>query len=100
MKNNLLFAMGRQRGASALTMMIMVLFFGGLLTLMLKLGPAYLDDITIQEALEGLEGTEGLSQMGAGPGSDVDQQASEREQCAWLRGQEYFGRKRWRAGGD
>ena len=64
MKNNLLFAMGRQRGASALTMMIMVLFFGGLLTLMLKLGPAYLDDITIQEALEGLEGTEGLSQMG------------------------------------
>lgn len=64
MKNNLLFAMGRQRGASALTMMVMVLFFGGLLTLLLKLGPAYLDDITIQEALESLEGTEGLSQMG------------------------------------
>jgi hypothetical protein len=56
--------MGRQRGASALTMMIMVLFFGGLLTLLLKVGPAYLDDITIQEALESLEGTEGLSDMG------------------------------------
>ncbi len=56
--------MGRQSGASALTMMIMVLFFGGLLTLLLKVGPAYLDDITIQEALESLEGTEGLSDMG------------------------------------
>lgn len=54
----------RQRGASALTMMVMVLFFGGLLTLVIKLGPAYLDDITIQEALESLDGTEGLSQMG------------------------------------
>jgi hypothetical protein len=56
--------MGRQGGASALTMMIMVLFFGGLLTLVLKVGPAYLDDITIQEALESLDGTEGLSDMG------------------------------------
>jgi hypothetical protein len=44
--------------------MIMVLFFGGLLTLVLKVGPAYLDDITIQEALESLDGTEGLSDMG------------------------------------
>ena len=36
----------------ALTMMIMALFFGGLLTLAIKIGPAYLDDFTIQEALE------------------------------------------------
>lgn len=64
MKKNNLSGLGRQRGASALTMMIMVLFFGGLLTLVIKLGPAYLDDITIQEALESLDGTEGLSQMG------------------------------------
>lgn len=48
----------------ALTMMIIALFFGGLLTLAIKIGPAYLDDFTIQEALEGLDGTEGLSQMG------------------------------------
>jgi hypothetical protein len=64
MKKNNLSGMGRQRGASALTMMVMVLFFGGLLTLVIKLGPAYLDDVTIQEALESLDGTEGLSQMG------------------------------------
>ncbi|MGC8121648.1 DUF4845 domain-containing protein [Marinobacter sp. VGCF2001] len=55
--------LGNQRGA-ALTMMIMALFFGGLLTLVIKLGPAYVDDITIQEALENLEGREGLSRMG------------------------------------
>ena len=42
MKKNNLSGMGRQRGASALTMMVMVLFFGGLLTLVIKLGPAYL----------------------------------------------------------
>lgn len=64
MKKNNLSGMDRQRGASALVMMVMVLFFGGLLTLVIKLGPAYLDDITIQEALESLDGTEGLSQMG------------------------------------
>lgn len=64
MKKNNLSGLGRQGGASALTMMVMVLFFGGLLTLLLKLGPAYLDDITIQEALESLDGTEGLSEMG------------------------------------
>ncbi|AOY88521.1 DUF4845 domain-containing protein [Marinobacter salinus] len=64
MKKNNLSPMGRQGGASALTMMVMVLFFGGLLTLVLKLGPAYLDDITIQEALESLDGTKGLSTMG------------------------------------
>ncbi|WP_417565890.1 DUF4845 domain-containing protein [Marinobacter sp.] len=64
MKKNNLSGMGRQGGASALTMMVMVLFFGGLLTLVIKLGPAYLDDITIQEALESLDGTEGLSKMG------------------------------------
>lgn len=65
MKKNNLSGMGRQRGASALTMMVMVLFFGGLLTLVIKLGPIYLDDITIQEALESLDGAEGLSEMGA-----------------------------------
>ncbi len=48
----------------ALAMMIMALFFGGLLTLAIKIGPAYLDDFTIQEALESLDGTDGLSQMG------------------------------------
>ncbi|MBW0148885.1 DUF4845 domain-containing protein [Marinobacter arenosus] len=64
MKKNKLSAMGRQGGASALTVMVMVLFFGGLLTLLIKLGPVYLDDITIQEALESLDGTEGLSSMG------------------------------------
>lgn len=48
----------------ALTMMIMALFFGGLLTLAIEIGPAYLDDFTIQEALESLDGTDGLSQMG------------------------------------
>ncbi|MDL0430550.1 DUF4845 domain-containing protein [Marinobacter sp. TBZ242] len=64
MKKNSLSSMRRQAGASALVIMIMVLFFGGLLTLVIKLGPAYLDDITIQEALESLEGTEDLSSMG------------------------------------
>ncbi|MCL7944293.1 DUF4845 domain-containing protein [Marinobacter sp. ATCH36] len=64
MKKNSLSSMHKQSGASALVIMIMVLFFGGLLTLVIKLGPAYLDDITIQEALESLEGTEDLSTMG------------------------------------
>lgn len=54
---------GHQRGASMLTMLVMVLFFGGLLTLVIKLGPLYLDDVTIQEAIESLDGTAGLSQM-------------------------------------
>ncbi|HLT13377.1 MAG TPA: DUF4845 domain-containing protein [Marinobacter sp.] len=54
----------KNQQGGALTMMIMALFFGGLLTLALKLGPAYLDDFTIQEALENLENTEGLSKMG------------------------------------
>ncbi|MBS8239436.1 DUF4845 domain-containing protein [Marinobacter lipolyticus] len=66
MKKYNLSSLARQRGASALTMLVMVLFFGSLLTLVIKLGPVYLDDITIQEALEGLEGTEGLSRMGPG----------------------------------
>lgn len=64
MKKNSLSTVNRQGGASGLTMLVMVLFFGGLLTLALKLGPVYLDDITIQEALESLDGTEGLSSMG------------------------------------
>jgi len=47
-----------------LVMLVMVLFFGSLLTLLLKLGPAYMDDYTIQEVLEGLNDTKGLSEMG------------------------------------
>lgn len=54
----------QQQGGSALTMLIVAMFFGSLLALGLKIGPAYLDDFTIQEALEGLDGTEGLSRMG------------------------------------
>lgn len=53
----------QQAGASTLGILIAVLFFGGLLTLLLKLGPAYLDDYTVKEALEGLDGTENLSRM-------------------------------------
>ncbi|MDN6318533.1 MAG: DUF4845 domain-containing protein [Marinobacter sp.] len=64
MKKNNLSAIGSQGGASALVVLIMVLFFGGLLTLVIKVGPAYLDDLTIQEAIESLDGTDGLSQMG------------------------------------
>lgn len=82
MKKNSLSSMHRQSGASALVIMIMVLFFGGLLTLAIKLGPAYLDDITIQEALESLEGTDDLSTMGACASAKSDQQAPEREQCS------------------
>ncbi|MDC0662630.1 DUF4845 domain-containing protein [Marinobacter sp. SS21] len=55
---------GNQRGASTITMLVMVLFFGALLTLLVKVGPFYLDDLTIQEAVESLDGTEGLSRMG------------------------------------
>lgn len=62
--NNKPSGLGRQTGASSLTILVMVLFFGSLLTLVIKLGPAYLDDITIQEALESLDGSEGLSDMG------------------------------------
>ncbi len=64
MKTRNLSSINSQAGASAITMLIMVLFFGSLLTLVIKLGPAYLDDLTIQEALESLDGTEGLSDMG------------------------------------
>lgn len=58
--------MTSQRGASTLAILIIVLFFGSLLTLAIKLGPIYLDDYTIQEALEGLDGTKGLSRMTQG----------------------------------
>lgn len=53
----------RQQGASTIGILITVLFFGSLLTLLIKLGPAYLDDYTIKGALEGLDGEDGLSQM-------------------------------------
>jgi len=61
MNNNSGSDMKGQRGASGLVMLVMVLFFGSLLTLLLKLGPAYMDDYTIQEALND---TKGLSEMG------------------------------------
>lgn len=53
----------RQQGASTLGILIAVLFFGSLLTLIIKLGPAYLDDYTVKEALQGLDGEEGLAKM-------------------------------------
>lgn len=64
MKQTSLSSMHRQSGASALTILIMVLFFGSLLTLGIKLGPAYMDDKTISEAVESIRDTEGLSRMG------------------------------------
>lgn len=53
----------KQAGASTLGILIVVLFFGSLLTLLIKLGPAYLDDYTVKEALESLDGADGLSRM-------------------------------------
>lgn len=55
--------MKNQRGASTLGILIAVLFFGSLITLAIKLGPIYLDDLTIQEAIESLDGTENLGQL-------------------------------------
>lgn len=66
MTQSSLCSMHRQAGASGLTIMIMVLFFGGLLTLAMKLGPAFIDDKTISEAVESISDTEGLSRMSAG----------------------------------
>ena len=64
MKRTGLANMHRQSGASALVILIMILFFGGLLTLGLRLVPAYLDDKTISAAVESIRDTEGLSRMG------------------------------------
>lgn len=66
MNNTNRLAVRSQSGASTLGILIVVLFFGSLLTLGIKLGPIYLDDYTIQEALEGLDGTKGLSKMSVG----------------------------------
>lgn len=55
--------MTSQRGASSLVMLIMALFFGSLLLLAVKLGPIYLDDMTIRGTLEDLDGTEGIARM-------------------------------------
>lgn len=63
-KNNLL-SSASQRGASTLGILVAILFFGSLLTLLIKIGPIYLDDFTIQESIEGLDGTKGLSTMSA-----------------------------------
>lgn len=54
-----------QRGASTLGILVAMLFFGSVLTLAIKIGPIYLDDFTIQEAVEGLSGTRGLAVMNA-----------------------------------
>lgn len=66
MKNTNRLPFRSQSGTSTLGILIVVLFFGSLLTLGIKLGPIYLDDYTIQEALEGLDGTKGLSKMTVG----------------------------------
>lgn len=55
--------MKNQRGASTLGILIAVLFFGSLITLAIKLGPIYLDDITIQEAIESLDDTKDLGKL-------------------------------------
>lgn len=64
MKRTSLANMHSQSGASALVILIMLLFFGGLLTLGIRLVPAYLDDKTIDAAVESIRGTEGISRMG------------------------------------
>ena len=58
------YPVGTRQQGGALANVIVALFFGALLTMAIKLGPVYIDDLTIQEALESLEGTEGLSSMG------------------------------------
>ncbi|MDX1457242.1 MAG: DUF4845 domain-containing protein [Marinobacter sp.] len=64
MKKNGLSSFSNQRGASTIVMLVMVLFFGALLTLVVKVGPFYMDDLTVQEAVESLDNTAGLSRMG------------------------------------
>lgn len=63
MKSTDFASMHRQSGASALVVLIMILFFGGLLTLGIRLGPAYIDDKTISSAVESIRDTEGISRM-------------------------------------
>lgn len=48
----------RQAGASTLVMLVMVLFFGGLLMLTVRLAPAYIDNLTVQELMERLDKNE------------------------------------------
>lgn len=55
--------MASQRGASSLVMLVITLFFGSLLLLAVKLGPIYLDDMTIRGTLEDLEGGEDIAAM-------------------------------------
>ena len=57
------YALINQRGASALSMLIAALFFGSLLTLLIRLGPAYLDNYTLSKTLANLDGAAGLSSM-------------------------------------
>lgn len=55
--------MQEQRGASTIGILIIILFLGALVTLVAKLGPIYLDDVTIQEAIESLDKTNDLGKM-------------------------------------
>ena len=48
----------RQTGASTFVMLVMVLFFGGLLMLVGRLAPAYIDDLTVQKLMERLDENE------------------------------------------
>ena len=48
----------RQAGASTLVMLVMVLFFGGLLMMAVRLAPAYVDNLTVQELMKRLDENE------------------------------------------
>ncbi|PAV27184.1 uncharacterized protein DUF4845 [Tamilnaduibacter salinus] len=52
-----------QRGASVFGMLVGLLLLGILVTFAVKLGPIYLDDITIQEAIESLEKADDLENL-------------------------------------
>ncbi|MCH8497091.1 MAG: DUF4845 domain-containing protein [Marinobacter sp.] len=62
MRDLSLHAMKAQRG-SALTMVIVVLFFAMLLTLAIRLGPAYLDNYTISKTIAGVSDTQNIARM-------------------------------------
>ncbi|WP_404368859.1 DUF4845 domain-containing protein [Marinobacter sp.] len=57
MKNNSRVLAGRasQRGVSVLGILVALILLGGLLTVGATLVPIYVDDLTIQEVVEGLE---------------------------------------------
>lgn len=53
----------KQRGASVFGMLVGLLLLGILITFAIKLGPIYLDDITIQESIESLEKADDLGEL-------------------------------------